>query len=162
MLFISYRGVFDGNGFQDANTPNQINKALGAGFSCMIDVWRQDDKLYLGNDLPVTEVTANYIKGNKFWINARNSEMQTWITSQPAGLYPNYFWFPYMPPPEYVTASNGKLITPGTVAVNLSSVMFLPEVDDTAMFSMVNIKCYGIISNYLSFIRRMRNEGIWY
>jgi hypothetical protein len=67
-----------------------------------------------------------------------------------------------MPPPEYVTASNGKLITPGTVPVNINSIMFLPEITDTAMFSMVNVKSFGIISSYLSFIKRMRQEGIYY
>lgn len=162
MLYISYRGIFDGNDFQDANTPKQLGKALSAGFKCMIDVWRVDTKIYLGNDQPIIEVTEKYIQGNRWYINARNADMQTWIVSQPAKLYPNYFWFPSMPPPEYVVASNGKLITPGTVPVNNNSIMFLPEITDTAMFSMVNVKCFGITSSYLTFIRRMRQEGTWY
>ena len=58
--------------------------------------------------------------------------------------------------------SNGKLITPGTVPINNNSVIFLPEITDTAMFSTVNLKCFGIISSYLTFIRRMRHEGIYY
>jgi hypothetical protein len=61
MLYISYRGIFDGNDFQDANTPKQLSKALGAGYKCMIDVWRVDGKLYLGNDQPIVEVTEKYI-----------------------------------------------------------------------------------------------------
>ena len=163
MILISYRGIYSGNNFEDANTPKQLGQALSAGFSCMIDVWREGGKLYLGNFEPVTEVTEKYIQGNKWWINARNTDMQTWISSQPSKLYPNYFWFTQpMPPPPYVTASNGKLITPGTVPINTNSVMFLPEIDDRAMFSMVNVKCFGIISTYLTFISRMRNEGIWY
>ena len=58
MLYISYRGIFDGNDFQDANTPKQLGKALSARFKCMIDVWRSDGKLYLGNDQPITEEYA--------------------------------------------------------------------------------------------------------
>ena len=162
MLYISYRGIFDGNDFQDANTPKQLSKALGAGFKCMIDVWRDSGKLYLGNDQPITEVTEKYIQGNRWYINARNTDMQTWIITQPAALYPSYFWFPSMPPPQYVTASNGKLITPGTVPVNNNSIIFLPEITDTAMFSTVHLKCFGIISSYLTFIKRMRQEGIYY
>jgi hypothetical protein len=163
MQLISYRGIWDGNNYQDANTPKQLGKALSAGFACAIDVWRVDNKLYLGNDLPETEVTEKYIQGNKFWINARNTDMQDWIIDQPAQLYPNYYWFEAStPPPAYTTASNGKLITPGTVPINTTSVMYLPEIDDRALFSMVNVRSYGIISTYLSFIRRMRNEGIWY
>ena len=164
MLYISYRGIFDGNNFQDANTPKQIGQALSAGFKCMIDVWRQDDKLYLGNDTPTIEVTANYLKGNKFYINAKNSDMVAWLESQSATDYPNWFYFvpDAIYPPIYVTASNGKLITPGTVPIDTNSIMFLPEITDTAMFSMVNVKSYGIISSYLTFIRRMRREGIYY
>lgn len=163
MLYISYQGIYDGTNFQDANTPNQIGKALNSGFSVMVDVWRVDNKLYLGSDQPMIEVTEKYLEGNRFWINARNSEMQTWISAQSSSRYPNYFWFNTPnPPPAYVTASNGKLITPGTVPINNDSVVYLPEVPDTSLFSTVKLKCYGVCSSYLTFIKRMRNEGIWY
>ena len=163
MLYISYRGIIDGNNYQDANTPSQLGKALGAGFSCMIDVWKVNDKFYLGNDQPITEVTAKYLQGNRWWINARNTAMQTWLPTQNAKLYPNWFYFPYMPPPEYVTASNGKLVTPGTVAINNSSVVFLPEINDTSLLSTVKLRCYGVCSSNPWLIRRMRNEGrYWY
>jgi hypothetical protein len=91
-----------------------------------------------------------------------NTEMQTWIVTQASNLYPNYFWFPTDTESTPVTASNGKIITPGTVAINNTSVIFLPEIQDRAMFSTVHLKCFGVCSNYLSFIKRMRNEGEWY
>ena len=162
MIYISYRGIYDGDNYQYANTPNQIGKAFGMGFSVMVDVWRVDDKLYLGNDQPLTEVTEKYLQGNRWYINARNPAAQTWLSSQSLKLYPNWFYFPSMPPPPYVTASNGKLITPGTVPINNSSVIFLPEIDDKACFSTVKLKCFGICSTLLTFIKRMRQEGIWY
>ena len=163
MILISYRGIFDGNDFQNANTPSQIGKAASVGFNVMMDVWKVSDKFYLGNDQPITEVTAKYLQNNRFWLNARNIEMQTFLASQPTKSYPNWFYFTEpTPPPPYVTASNGKLITPGTVPINNNSVIFLPEITDTALFSTVKLKCYGIISCYLTFIKRMRNEGVWY
>lgn len=159
MLYISYRGIYDGNNFEDANTPNQIGKAFASGLSVMVDVWKVGDKFYLGNDQPLTEVTAKYLQGNRWYLNARNIEMQNWLPTQNAKLYPNWFYFPTMPPPAYVTASNGKLITPGTVPINNNSVIFLPEITDTAMFSTVKLTCFGITSSYLSFIERMRKGG---
>jgi hypothetical protein len=163
MLYISYQGIFDGNNFQDANTPNQIGKAFNAGFACMVDVWRVNNKLYLGSTQPTIEVSPEYLKGPKFWINARNIDMQNWISSQPIKLYPNYFWFlASTPPPPYTIASGGQYITPGTVPTNNQSIVFLPEIQDRALFSTVKLRCYGIISNYLSFVKRMRNEGVWY
>lgn len=164
MLYISYRGIIDGNNYQDANTPSQLGKALGSGFSCMIDVWKVDDKFYLGNDQPITEVTSKYLQGNRWWINARNVAMQTWLPTQNIKLYPNYFWFSTpTPPPPSTTASNGKLIVPGTVPITNNSVVFLPEINDTSLFSTVNLKCYGVITSNPWLVRRMRNEGrYWY
>lgn len=163
MLLISYRGIYDGQNYEYANTPNQIGKAFNNGFSCMVDAWRESDKIYLGNDQPLTEVSEVYLRGNRFWINARNNDMYTWLQSQPSTYYPNYFKFESpMPPPPYATASNGKLITPGVTPINNDSVMFLPEIMDMSLLSMVNVRCFGIIGNFLTLIRRMRNEGVWY
>jgi hypothetical protein len=163
MLYISYQGIYDGNNYEDANTPKQINKALGKGYSCLIYVWRIDGKLYVGTEQPVIEVTEKYIQGPRFWINAVNTDMQDWIATQPSKLYPNYFHFDAStPPPPYATASNGKLITPGTVPINTNSVMFLPEINDRSLYTMVKVKSYGVCSGFLTYIKRMRNEGIWY
>ena len=163
MLYISYQGIYDGQDYESANTPTQINKALGKGYSCLIYVWRVDNKLYVGNGQPVIEVTEKYIQGPRFWINAVNTDMQTWIATQSSTLYPNYFTFAAStPPPPYATASNGKLITPGTVPINTNSVMFLPEINDRSLYTMVKVKSYGICSGFLTLIKRMRNEGIWY
>ena len=163
MFYISYQGIYDGKDYEDANTPSQISKAQQRGFSCLIDVWRVDNKLYVGNGQPLIEVTEKYIQGNRFWINAVNTDMQTWIATQPSALYPNYFHFDAStPPPPYATASNGKLITPGTVPINTNSVMFLPEINDRSLYTMVKVKSYGICSGFLTLIKRMRNEGVWY
>ena len=163
MFYISYQGIFDGQNYEDANTPPQISKALQAGFTCMIDVWRVDGVLYVGTESAKIEVTQKYIQGPRFYINCMNDEIKEWIVDQPTKLFPNYFWFDAStPPPPYATASNGKLITPGTVPINDDSIVFLPEIQDRGLFSTVKLRCYGICSTYLTFVRRMRNEGIWY
>jgi hypothetical protein len=163
MLYISYQGIYDGQDYESANTPTQINKALGKGYSCLIYVWRVNNKLYVGNGQPLIEVTEKYIQGPRLWINAVNTDMQTWIATQSSTLYPNYFHFDAStPPPPYATASNGKLITPGTVPINNTSVMFLPEINDRSLYTMVKVKSYGICSGFLTLIKRMRNEGVWY
>jgi len=163
MLYISYQGIYDGQNYEDANTPKQINKALGKGYSCLIDVWRVDNKLYVGNGQPLIEVTDKYIQGPRFWINAVNTDMQDWIATQSSTLYPNYFHFDAStPPPPYATARNGKLITPVTVHINSNSVFFLPDINDRSLYTMVKVKSYGICSGFLTFIKRMRNEGVWY
>jgi len=162
MLYISYQGVFDGQNFDKANTPQQITNAFNAGYSCMVDVWRIDGILYIGTGQPVIEVTPKYLQTKRFWINALNTEMQEWIVTQPAKLYPNYFWFNNVNENNPTTASGGQIITPGTIPISNSSILFLPEINDRGLFSTVHVRCYGICSSYLSFIKRMRNEGVYY
>ena len=91
-----------------------------------------------------------------------NTDMQDWIQTQPSKLYPNYFWFPNSLQNTPVETSAGQLITPGTVAINNSSIIFLPENTDRGLLSTVHLRCYGVCSTYLNFIKRMRNEGEWY
>ena len=160
MLYISYQGIFDGKDYEDANTPNQIGKSFNNGYSCMVDVWRIDDTLCVGPESAPIPVTNKYLQGNRFWIKCGNQTTYDWFTTQSLRQYPNYFYQPISN--ENVTTSSNRLWTPGTVAVNDTSIVVLPEVTDRGLFSTVHLRCYGVCSTYLSFIKRMRNEGEWY
>jgi hypothetical protein len=160
MLYISYQGIYDGQNYEYANTPNQIGKSFNNGFSCMVDVWRVDDKLYVGSIDNLIEVTNKYLQGNRFWIKCGDQNTYDWFTTQSLRQYPNYFYQPIYN--ENVTTSSNKLWTPGTVAVNDTSIIVLPEIADRGLLSTVHLRCYGVCSTYLTFIKRMRNEGEWY
>jgi hypothetical protein len=160
MLYISYQGIFDGKDYEDANTPNQIGKSFNNGFSCMVDVWRINDILCVGTEQAPIPVTDKYLQGNRFWIKCGNQETYDWFTTQSLRQYPNYFYQPNSMV-NALTSSN-KLWTPGTVPVNDTSIIALPEIKDRGLLSTVHLRCYGICSTYLTFIKRMRNEGEWY
>lgn len=162
MLYISFRGIFDGQDYQDENTPNQIGKAFNAGYSCMVDAWRVDGRMYLGSFEPSIEVTEKYLQGNRFWINARNTELREWIVTQPSKNYPHYFWSDQPEPLTPVTVSSGQIWTPGSVGTSPTTIVVLPEIEDRGLLSTIHIKCYGVCSTYLNFIKRIRNEGVWY
>lgn len=162
MIYISYLGIFDGQNFENANTPNQIGTAFNHGFGCMVNVWRLSGSLFVGSLNNPIQVTEKYLQGTRFFINAMNNDMQTWLSTQSNTLYPNYFYFPTTSENTNVTTNSGKIITPGTVPVNNDSIIYLPEITDRGLFSTVKLKCYGVISSYLTFIKRMRNEGEWY
>jgi hypothetical protein len=160
MLYISYQGIFDGKDYEDANTPNQIGKSFNNGYSCMVDVWRIDNTLCVGPEAAPIPVTDKYLQGNRFWIKCGNQETYDWFTTQSLRQYPNYFYQPVNNEP--VTTSSNKLWTPGTVAINDTSIVVLPEIADRGLLSTVHLRCYGVCSTYLNFIKRMRNEGEWY
>lgn len=160
MLYISYRGLVNGQDQTTENTPNQIGKAFGYGFSVMVDVWRQAGKLYLGTNVPTIEVSANYLKGRKFWLMARNTEMYDWLLTQSQTDYPNYFQV-ILPLQPFYNTSSGYLWTYATSPVSQTlSIMALPESYDAGLFSTVNLRAHGICSTLCPTIKRMRNEGL--
>ena len=163
MLIISYQGIYDGQNFEDANTPDQIGKAFNNGFSVMADVWRFDDKLYLGTENKLVEVTDRYLQGISFWLNCQNQAAYDYLVAQPRKLYPNVFIFSNVATESTPTTSTGgQTIVPGNVPIDNNSIVYLPEGPDRGLFSTVKLRCYGICSNYCTFIRRIRTEGRWY
>jgi hypothetical protein len=128
MIYISYLGVYEGQNFERANTPNQIGSAFNAGFAVMVNAWRINNTLCVGTENDPIPVTDKYLQGPFTFINIQNVALQNWLATQPSELYPVY----------------------------------LPEITDRGLLSTVKYRCYGVISNYCTFIKRMRNEGVWY
>ena len=159
MLYISFRGLINGQDPQTENTPKQIGKAFGMGFSVMVDAWRVDGKIYLGANVPTIEVTPAYLKGRRFYIYAHNTDMYTWLQSQNQTDYPNYFYVQLPLQPSY-NVSNGKLWTFAEQPINNNSIMAIPESYDSGLFSTVNLRAFGVCSSLCPTIKRMRNEGL--
>lgn len=124
----------------------------------MVDIWKVDNKFYLGTEEPTIEVSSDYFKGNRFWLNARNNDMYIWLQSQDSKKYPHYFTVPETQP-NYVTVSDGRDWVFSNIAINEACVVVLPEITDRGMLSTVKLKNYGVCSCYLQFIKRIRNEG---
>ena len=162
VLIISYQGIYDGQNFESANTPNQIGTAFNHGFSVMADVWRLNGVLCVGTENNPIEVTDKYLQGNRFWLNARNDDAYNYLTSQNSKLYPHIFRFSNDTESNIAYVTSGQNIVPGNVPNDNNSIVFLPEGPDRGLLSTVKLRCYGICSVYCTFIRRMRTEGVWY
>jgi hypothetical protein len=157
MLYIAYRGLFEGENQQTENTPNQVQKSLQNGFNAMVDIWRVDDILYLGTTQPLYEIDEKFIQTKRIWLSCRNQDMTDWISVQNPKTYGNYFIVP-QPIPNYVTVSNGNLWTFQNKPINNSSIMAVPESYDRGLLSTIHLRCFGICSIFLNFIRRIRND----
>lgn len=163
MLIISYQGIYDGQNFESANTPDQIGKAFDHGFSVMADVWKINGVLCVGTENNPIEVTDRYLQGNRFWLNCQNEEAYNYLSVQPRKLYPNVFKFTDVATEATPTTSTGgQTIVPGNVPIDNNSIVYLPEIVDRGLLSTVKLRCYGTCSVYCTFIRRMRTEGRWY
>ena len=53
MINISHRGNLSGPDPETENSPKQIYKVLNLGYHCEIDLWKINDKFWLGHDEPV-------------------------------------------------------------------------------------------------------------
>lgn len=161
MLYIAYRGLFEGENPQAENTPNQIGTAFNNGYAVMVDVWRVSGQLYLGSNQPLTPVADRYLQGKRFWLNLRNQEARDWFVTQPSRLYPQYFWQTASTDP-YVNVSDGRtwvFCEFQSTQIDNQSVMCQPEIPDRGLLSTVHYKNYGVCSIFVKFIKRIRQEG---
>lgn len=91
MIFISHRGNINGKNDELENNPLYIEDAINSGYDVEIDVWKIDDKLYLGHDEPSYEIHLDWLleNKNKFWVHCKNIECLIYLTSNEIDL--NYF-----------------------------------------------------------------------
>ena len=61
MRYIAHRGLFQGPNVNLENTPNQIDLAINRGYDAEIDVWVQDDKIFLGHYYPLRKVELKWL-----------------------------------------------------------------------------------------------------
>jgi hypothetical protein len=74
MKIISHRGNLNGPNSFTENSISAITIALNKGFDVEIDVWFQNNKLYLGHDKPQYEIKESFLENKKLWCHAKNFE----------------------------------------------------------------------------------------
>lgn len=75
MKLISHRGNLSGPNSCLENHPDSILFALESGFDCEIDLWKMNDKFYLGHDQPQYLIYKKFIVENEgLWIHCKNFE----------------------------------------------------------------------------------------
>jgi hypothetical protein len=89
---IAHRGLFKGEDPQLENKPTQIDLALNNGFECEIDLWVNNNKLFLGHDDPVHEIDQDWLRqrASRLWIHCKNLEALNNMLAQDLNF--NYFW----------------------------------------------------------------------
>jgi len=74
MLIIAHRGNLHGPNRATENREETIVAALAEGFDCEIDVWKVDDRLWLGHDGPEHETSLDFLTqhGSRLWVHCKN------------------------------------------------------------------------------------------
>ena len=92
MILISHRGNMGGKNPATENSPEQIDKALAAGYDVEVDVWFINGELHLGHNGPDYLVDLAFFKKriHSLWIHCKNIEAFLYFYQYPFVF--NYFW----------------------------------------------------------------------
>jgi hypothetical protein len=154
MKLIAHRGLTTGPNKQFENQPNQINSAIEQGFDCEVDLWVIGDRLYLGHDEPMYNITMDFIQRPQLWIHAKSLATLTWLTISPYAL--NYFWHQE---DDYTITSQGHIWAYPGKMLNKKCVMVMPEWDDPKFEKIKDVDCLAICSDYVLKLKEIMTSG---
>jgi len=141
MILISHRGNLNGPMPNMENDPDYIDIAISKGYDVEIDVWCENNILWLGHDRPNHTVKFSWFSERieKIWIHCKNIESLEFFSKC---IYEfNFFWHQE----DTVTLTSKKHIWayPGKQPIK-NSIAVMPEIncDDVD-------QCLGICSDYI-------------
>jgi hypothetical protein len=146
MIYISHRGNLSSIDSSLENSPIYIEKALQQNFYVEIDLWMQNNKLYLGHDLPQYQIEKTFLDNKYFFVHCKNHEALHFMSNEKLDC--EYFWHQ---DDKYTLTSKNKIWVHPSAKLLKDSICVLPELSRTEDLSL----CYGICSDY---IMRYRNE----
>lgn len=136
MKVISHRGNLNGPSDLE-NHPDQIEKVLGLGYDCEIDLWYEFGKFFLGHDIPKYAVHPTFLDQKGLWIHCKNLDSLNICTDKQ-----NYFWHER---DSYTLTSKNFIWTfPNKIVVEKSVI-----VDNNKNWRSKNYDCYGVCSDHI-------------
>ena len=146
MIYISHRGNISSINEELENSPEYITAALKEGYYVEIDLWKIDDYLFLGHDLPQYKINEEFLNNKYFFAHCKNNEALHYLNIK--NLECEYFWHQ---DDKYTLTSKNKIWVHPSAKLLKDSICVLPELSRNEDLSL----CYGICSDY---IMRYRNE----
>ena len=138
MILISHRGNISGKQADRENEPSYILEALEKGYNVEVDVWYQEDKIYLGHDLPQYETTVEFLRNGKIWCHCKDIEALSHL------LKNNVHCFFHKSDDVTLTSKGFMWVFPRKKFVQ-GSICVMPEL---GYFGNLN-NCLGICSDYI-------------
>lgn len=74
LKLLSHRGNISGKNPERENTVTYIDEALWYGFDVEIDVWVKKNKILLGHDMGIEEVSIDYLRDTRLLCHAKNRD----------------------------------------------------------------------------------------
>ena len=140
MILIAHRGNTTGPNPLLENTVNYIEDAIKKGYDVEIDVWVKDNKIFLGHDEPIHEISLNFLNKwkEKLWCHSKNLNALEFLIEN------NIHTFSHEND-DYVLTSKGFIWAFVGKKLSKSTICVMPE---RANYDF--IECLGICSDFVS------------
>jgi hypothetical protein len=144
MILISHRGNTNGKMESRENEPTYIDLAISKGYDVEIDVWYENNILWLGHDKPQYGVDFRWFRDrfSKLWIHCKNVESVLYFKECEYQI--NYFW--HQDDTITLTSLNYIWVHPGKQPIK-DSIAVLPEIFNDDVSKSLGI-CSDFIENY--------------
>jgi hypothetical protein len=141
MILIAHRGNINGKMEAWENEPTYLDLAIAEGYDVEIDIWRFDDKLFLGHDSPQCEISISWIndRSHRLWVHCKNADALVFFNKLNSDI--NYFW--HENDTLTLTSKNYIWAFPGKQPIQ-NSIAVLPELYDDNLE-----QCIGICSDFI-------------
>lgn len=145
MKIISHRGNLKGPDPKNENTKGQIDKALKMSFDVEIDLWKINNKYFLGHDKPDNEIKLNWLTERKenLWIHTKN-----FLAFEELLEMNNKYIFFYYTKEPLILVSNGKIWTHQPSLISNPKNCIIPILDDEHPAINKYSKWYGICTDF--------------
>lgn len=141
MIFISHRGNINGKNELEENKPEYIIESINLGYDCEIDLWVENNNLFLGHDLPQHEISFSFLKkyAGSLWVHCKNIEAVTYLQGRTENII-HFFW--HQKDDLTLTSRNIIWAYPGNQPI-IKSIAVMPE-----MYNEKNLEnCFGVCSD---------------
>jgi len=145
MLLIAHRGNINGPNKELENTPSYIDEAICDGYEVEIDVWLNEDGLWLGHDHPDHKIDESFLtqRKNVLWCHAKNLAALVFLLSK------NMNTFSHDDDP-YVLTSRGYIWAHFRSPVTEDTIAVMPE---WATHKQDLRVCKGVCSDFIRSFR---------
>jgi len=151
MRVIAHRGNTTGPNSGFENDPEQVTKALEAGYDVEVDVWAIDGEYWLGHDEPIFLVEERFLQNEKLWCHAKNIEALELMASS---HNIHYFWHQE---DDYTLTSRGIIWAHPEKNLTSKSVCVMPEWTDHPADEVLG--CAGVCTDYAEKYMNLKREA---
>jgi hypothetical protein len=150
MLFISHRGNLNGKNKDIENNPIYINEIIKK-YNVEIDVWKTNDGLFLGHDLPQYKIDEEFLVDNKdkFIIHCKNDDALFYLKNNKLHIF-------YHTNDEFtISNKNIIMVNPISKTIYNEGILMMPEMSNYSLKEIFSFN--GIISDNILFYESYYN-----